>query len=101
MAMKFKGESGRKPQTEARMYVYRCIAAVLDNDTEQSDNGWFGLPDGDEFDRRRLKKAITSVTQEMIRKGGGDPRLSAQGPWESLTVAQVGERADAERKQGR
>ena len=88
----FNGRSGRKPQTEARMYLYRCIAAALDNGTEQGD-GWFGLPDdGDEFDRRRLKKAIGAVTAEMIRKGGGDPRLSAHGPFESLTLDEVRKR---------
>lgn len=89
MPSMFTGANGRKPQTEARMYVYRCIAAALDNSTERSDDGWFGLPDGDEFDRRRLKKAIDSVMREMIRKGGGDPRLESGGPFESLTLDEV------------
>jgi|HubBroStandDraft_2_1064218.scaffolds.fasta_scaffold07824_3 hypothetical protein len=81
----FNGQSGRKPQTEARMYLYRCVAAALDNGQELSEGGWFGLPEGgDEFDRRRLKKAVESVMREMIRKGGGDPRLSAQGPFQEV-----------------
>ena len=85
----FNGDDGRKPQTEARRYVYRCIAAALDNETEQSDGGWFGIPDGDEFDRRRLKKAIDAVIREMIKKGGGDPRLSSHGPFTTVKLEDV------------
>ena len=85
----FNGANGRKPQTEARMYIYRCIAAALDNSTEQSDGGWFGLPGANEFDRRRWRKAIDAVTKEMIRKGGGDPRLSAQGPFTEVKLADL------------
>jgi len=65
----FNGESGRKPQTEARRFVYSVLAAVLDNTQERGENGWFSLgPDGDEFDRRRLKKALDAVREEMTRK---------------------------------
>jgi len=91
----FNGESGRKPQTEARMYLYRCIAAALDNRQEQSDEGWFGVPGADESDRRRLRKAVDAVIKEMIRKGGGDPRRMSQGPFETLTLDEVRRRAGA------
>jgi hypothetical protein len=65
----FNGESGRKPQTEARRFVYNVLASILDNGQERGENGWFGLgPDGDEFDRRRLNKALDAVKAEMIRK---------------------------------
>jgi hypothetical protein len=64
----FNGSRGRKPQTEARRYVYGCIASALDNGDEQTC-GWFGpTEDMDEFDRRRLKKAVAAVYKEMVRK---------------------------------
>ncbi len=67
--MRFNGSSGRKPSTEARRYVYACIAAALDNGTERSGGGWFGLgQDADEFDRRRLHRALNLVRDEMLRK---------------------------------
>jgi hypothetical protein len=69
--LKFNGESGRKPQTEARRWVYAVLATILDNSSERSEHGWFSLgPDGDEFDRRRLLKALDSVRAEMVRKSG-------------------------------
>jgi hypothetical protein len=65
----FDGSSGRKPQTEARRFVYGCLASILDNGQERGENGWFGLgPDGDEFDRRRLRKALDAVRAEMLKK---------------------------------
>jgi hypothetical protein len=65
----FNSNLGRTPQAEARRYIYNCIAAALDNDTEL-DEGWFAPNDDmDEFDRRRLKKAIEAVYKEMCRKG--------------------------------
>ena len=64
----FNGKSGRKPQTEARRYVYQCIATALGNNQECED-GWFApTPNFDEFDRRRLSKAIVSIRKEMLRK---------------------------------
>ena len=70
----FDGRTGAKPQTEARRYIYGCIAAALDNRMELTE-GWFSLgPDGDEFDRRRLKKAVLTVTAEMRRKANGGAR---------------------------
>lgn len=66
----FKGTAGRKPQTEARRYIYACIAAALDNGTELTE-GWFSPSEEmDEFDVRRLRKAIKSVYEEMLRKAG-------------------------------
>lgn len=68
--MKFDGSSGSKPQTEARRWVYSVMATLLDNDHERGEDGWFSLgSDGDEFDRRRLDKALDAVRKEMQRKG--------------------------------
>lgn len=65
----FDGSSGRKPQTEARRWVYGVIATLLQNNQERGEHGWFALgDDGDEFDRRRLNKALDAVCKEMERK---------------------------------
>jgi hypothetical protein len=65
----FDGSSGRKPQSEARRFVYACLATILDNGEERGEDGWFAMgPDGDEFDRRRLEKALDAVRNEMLRK---------------------------------
>jgi hypothetical protein len=65
----FNGDKGRKPQTEARRWVYGVLGAILDNSVERSENGWFSLgPEGDEFDRRRLRKALDAVRAEMFKK---------------------------------
>lgn len=67
----FNGSNGRKPQTEARRWVYGVIATILDNGQERGEHGWFALgPEGDEFDRRRLRKALDAVRNEMLRKAG-------------------------------
>lgn len=64
----FDGSSGRTPAAEARRYVYGCIAASLVNSTELTE-GWYSPGDeADEFDRRRLRKAIKAVYAEMCRK---------------------------------
>ncbi len=66
---KFNGKSGRKPQTEARRWVYGVIAYLLDSDHERSENGWFSM--GEEAttaDRVRLNKALDAVRDEMLRK---------------------------------
>lgn len=45
--MIFNGASGRKPQTEARRYVYGVLATILNQ--ERGEDGWFALgPDADE-----------------------------------------------------
>jgi len=65
----FNGDSGRKPQAEARRFVYGTLAALLDNSQERGEEGRFALgPDGTEFDRRRLKKALDAVRNEMLKK---------------------------------
>ena len=65
----FTGSNGRKPQTEARRWVYGVLATILDNGQERGENGWFALgPEGDEFDRRRLRKALNAVREELLRK---------------------------------
>jgi hypothetical protein len=65
----FDGSSGRKPQTEARRFVYGVLATILDNSLERSEDGWFSMGErGDEFDRRRLRKAMDAVRDEMAKK---------------------------------
>jgi len=64
---KFNGASGRKPQAEARRYVYAVLVAVLNNEFNERDGWMFGGIE-DEFDRRRLTKAIKAVAVEMLRK---------------------------------
>ncbi len=67
--MKFTGASGAKPQTEARRWVYGVLAAVLANDGENEQGGWLDPGDvADEFDRRRIQKAVAAVKKEMVRK---------------------------------
>ena len=69
--MIFNGDSGRKPQAEARRWVYGVLGAIMDNAVERSENGWFSLgPEANEFDRRRLKKALDAVRAEMFKKAG-------------------------------
>lgn len=62
----FTSANGRKPSTEARRYVYRVLAAALDEDLKNSD-GWVrgGL---NEFDDRRAKTAARKVYTELLRK---------------------------------
>lgn len=58
-----------RPSAQARRYVYLVIAAMLGNKDEQR---WFidGTHDvPDEFDRRRIRRAIELVKAEMMRKG--------------------------------
>ncbi len=68
MALKFSGESGRKPQTEARRYVYRIVAAMLANDGTDAE-GWLLGGIEEDPDRRRVRKAAKAVADEMLRKG--------------------------------
>jgi hypothetical protein len=65
--MKFNGSSGRKPQTEARRYVYAILVAVLEHEHHDPDGWMFGGVE-DSFDQRRLHKAINAVKAEMRRK---------------------------------
>ncbi len=64
---KFNGNSGRKPQTEARKWVYGVLAIILDSEDEQTGRFDPG-DDADEFDRRRIRKAVEAVKKEMTRK---------------------------------
>lgn len=72
-ALRFNSNDGRKPQTEARRYVYNVIAAMLENEFNEPDcyDGWMFGGIEQEPDRRRLTKAIKSVIAEMLRKGRG------------------------------
>jgi hypothetical protein len=65
--LEFKGDSGRKPQAEARRYVYRVISMILDYELTDSDGWMFGGIEK-EPDQSRLRKAIKAVRVEMLRK---------------------------------
>ena len=67
LAMKFNGSSGRKPQTEARRYVYGVLATAIENDGEDM-RGWLFGGLEDEVDRRRVEKAAKAVVKEFRRK---------------------------------
>lgn len=64
---KFNGSGGRKPSTEARRYVYKCLASVLEEEIELSSI-WLCADDMDEFDRRRVLIAAKKVVIELRRK---------------------------------
>jgi hypothetical protein len=64
---KFTGKSGLKPHAEARRYVYGIIDAMLQNEIP-GDGGWIYGGYENEFDVRRLKKAVLAVRKEMRRK---------------------------------
>jgi hypothetical protein len=67
--VKFNGDSGRRPQAEARRYVYSVLATMLDHElSPEAYDGWiFG---GIKFDpdKRRLRRAVKAVIVEMRRK---------------------------------
>ena len=71
--LKFSGASGRKPQTEARQYVLRCLATILAHDIENAD--WLNDDLDHEPDRRRALKAARSV-HRMLRRLGGPSTVS-------------------------
>ena len=66
--LKFSGANGRKPQTEARRYVYRILFSMLKHELGDVDGWMFGGIE-EEPDKRRLTKAIKAVMVEMRRKG--------------------------------
>jgi hypothetical protein len=68
--MMFTNSNGRKPQTEARKYVYNVLSQMLEHElSPDEDEGWmFGGID-DVFDRQRLRKAIKAIISELKRKG--------------------------------
>lgn len=67
--LRFNGDSGRRPQAEARRYVYGILATMLEHElTPEERDGWiFG---GIEFDadRRRLKRAVRDVVAVLRKK---------------------------------
>lgn len=68
--MKFTNSNGRKPQTEVRKYVYNVLSQMLERELSPDENeGWMFGGIEDDFDRRRLKKAIKAVISELRRKG--------------------------------
>lgn len=69
--MKFKGENGRKPSTEARRYVYQVLAQTLEYDLANGAEWLTDAGGGDtlnEFDKRRVVAAANKVIVEMQRK---------------------------------
>jgi hypothetical protein len=53
--LKFGGANGRKPQAEARRYVYAVAATMLENELgEHQRNGWMFGGLEEEPDRRRV-----------------------------------------------
>lgn len=79
--LKFNGASGRKPQTEARRYVYRIIFSMLDSEFNEPDfhQGWMFGGIENSADRRRLTKAIRAVQKEMLRKVGEAEPVPGKG----------------------
>jgi alcohol dehydrogenase YqhD (iron-dependent ADH family) len=63
----FNGDDGRKPQTEARRYVYRILRTMLDHELQDRDGWMFGGVER-EPDVRRLTKAVEAVKKELLRK---------------------------------
>lgn len=71
--LKFNGGSGRKPQTEARRYVYGTLVVMLLHELRQRETGegWMFGGIEHEPDQRRLIKALKAVREEMKRKAYG------------------------------
>lgn len=67
-AIMFDGKSGRRPSAEARRYVYRVLAAALDEDLNDRQGWVFGGMDHD-VDRRRAWKEAKKIIAELLRKG--------------------------------
>jgi hypothetical protein len=67
LEQRFTGSTGLQPQAEARRYVYGVLWAMLDNE-HPGDGGWIYGGIENEFDVRRLKKAVAAVQKELLRK---------------------------------
>jgi hypothetical protein len=65
---KFDGSSGKRPSAEARRYVYDCFATTLAADLDNGSGYIFEDDDLDEFDVRRIQKAVKLVIKELRRK---------------------------------
>ena len=72
--LKFNGASGRKAQTEARRYVYRCLATTLEQDIDGSGAGYLHDDLEYEADRRRAIKAARAILRELTKKAYGRAR---------------------------
>jgi len=67
-ALRFKGDAtGQKPSTQARVYVYNVLVAMIDSELTESEGWMFGGIEAD-ADRRRLKRALHKVRAELLRK---------------------------------
>lgn len=66
--LRFNGDNGRKPTTEARRYIYRVLAASLEEDMKDYQ-GWILGGIDQEPDRRRLHIVAKKVVAELLRKG--------------------------------
>jgi hypothetical protein len=66
--MKFNGESGVKPQTEARRFVLLGLVSLLERERAKHDG--FSHEITNEFDRRRLLKAIDAEITALRRRAG-------------------------------
>lgn len=64
---RFNGDSGRKPQTEARRYVYAILSEMILSEIREQGQWMYGGIEN-EFDRTRLTKALNAVRKEMKRK---------------------------------
>jgi len=67
--MKFDGKSGVKPQTEARRFVLLGMVTLLERERAEQDG--FSHAITNEFDRRRLIKAINAEISALLRRAGG------------------------------
>lgn len=65
----FSSVNGRRPQTEARRYVYGVLCAMLAHElTQEARDGWMFGGIEQEPDQRRLTKAIKAVIKECRRR---------------------------------
>lgn len=69
-ALRFNGESGKKPSAQARRYIYERLAVMLMDDMRdrpRSDS--FVLREiNNEFDERRVRNEAKKVVAELERK---------------------------------
>jgi hypothetical protein len=75
--LKFNGASGNKPQTEARRYVYGCLATTLHADIQNAGYMFEDLEA--EPDRRRAMKAAQAILREL-RKKSRPPVSASRSP---------------------
>jgi hypothetical protein len=66
--MEFTKSNGTKPSTQARRYVYRIVAELLDGDIANGSE-WMWR-EFDEADSRRIMNATKKIIAEMRRKAG-------------------------------